>query len=101
MAKKKSATKKTAKKKLPMVLDSVPAGVEAISTRMAAEIIGCSMGHLRKMLSRGEGIGRGKRGVDWFLISPRALVWRRKTVERYAAREAGTGRPRGGFAIDR
>ena len=79
--------------------DHIPSGVEAVSTRTAAEILGCYTGSVRKLVSLGR---LGERGRDWFRVSPRSLLISMKAVQRYAkeVEASNFGRPRQGFSID-
>lgn len=92
-----------ARKRKPAVAeaaDHIPSGVEAISTRTAAEMLGCCTGHVRKLVCRGR---LGERGRDWFRVSPRSLLLSLKAVQRYAKdiEDSPYGRPRLGFSTDR
>jgi hypothetical protein len=88
------------KKKAAVTLEHPPRGVEAVSTREAAMVLGCSMGHIRKLISKGL---LGDRGTTWWRVSPRALMIRLKTIEEYDKRTSNSkfGVARGGFTIDR
>jgi hypothetical protein len=91
MAKKKAVMKK---------FDSVPPGVRPISTRQAAQILGCTQANVRKLV-------REERIQSW-LLSTRLSVVSQEEVEAFrdrtvAARKIGKakGPPRGGFRPDK
>ena len=88
-----------AKKKMKK-FDAIPAGIRPISTRQAAQILGCTQANVRKMV-------REERIQSW-LLSTRLSVVSQDEVEAYrdrtaAARKIGRakGPPRGGFRPDR
>lgn len=72
---------------------SIPAGVEAVSCRMAAEMLGCSMGHIRHLAAAGK-FGKV------YKVSSRALMLDKKWIKKYQKLLGPQGRPRGGFSID-
>jgi hypothetical protein len=81
-------------------LDSVPAGVTAISTRSAAQILMCSMGHVRNLAAAGA-FGKTYR------LAPRILALDADAVKAYLAKQSTAekqgkkrGPKRGGFQID-
>jgi hypothetical protein len=91
MAKKKAVMKK---------FDSVPPSVRPISTRQAAQILGCTQANVRKLV-------REERIQSW-LLSTRLSVVSQEEVEAFrdrtvAARKIGKakGPPRGGFQPDK
>jgi hypothetical protein len=72
---------------------SIPPGVEAVSCRMAAEILGCSMGHIRHLA------GTGRLGKV-YKVSSRALMLDKAFIKKYQKSLKPQGRPRAGFSID-
>lgn len=56
--------------------DKIPKDITAIGTRRAAEILGCSQRHIRKLIYDGR--------IRHWLLSPRASVVCEKEVKAYA-----------------
>jgi len=80
--------------------DVIPAGVTGISTRTAAQLLKCSMGHVRNLAANGA-FGKSYR------VTSRNLMLDAEAVKAYLAKQtkaeqAGSkrGPQRGGFAID-
>lgn len=63
-----------------------------ISVSEAADIVGCTMRHIRKLVERGD--------IKGEKLHPRAIVVYRRSVESYANKDIRRGRPRLGSKKD-
>lgn len=71
----------------------IPPGVKAISTRGAAQMLGCSTGHIRHLAAEGR-LGKVYR------VTARALMLDLKAVKAYQKSIGPRGRPRSGYSFD-